>query len=72
MAREVIFAPEALTDLFELHDTIAADAGPERARDYTDRIVATGRKLVTFPSAGRAATICAPAKRPGTTRLWPA
>ncbi len=52
MPREVIFAPEALTDLFELYDHIAADAGAERARNYTDRIVATCRNLVTFPERG--------------------
>ena len=52
MAREVIFAPEALTDLFELYDTIAADAGAARAHGYTDRIVATCRNLVTFPERG--------------------
>jgi toxin ParE1/3/4 len=52
VTREVIFAPEALTDLFELFDTIAADAGAERARSYTDRIVTTCRNLVTFPERG--------------------
>jgi len=52
VTREVIFAPEALTDLFELYDTIAADAGAERARNYTDRIVSTCRNLVTFPERG--------------------
>ena len=52
MAREVIFSPEALTDLFALYDYIAATAGPGRARDYTDRIVATCRRLVTFPERG--------------------
>ena len=52
MTREVIFAPEALTDLFELYDTIAADAGAERARSYTDRIVTICRNLVTFPERG--------------------
>jgi toxin ParE1/3/4 len=52
VAREVIFAPEALTDLFELYDYIAADSGAERARNYTDRIVAICRNLVTFPERG--------------------
>jgi toxin ParE1/3/4 len=51
VTREVIFAPEALTDLFELYDHIAADS-PERAHRYTDRIVATCRNLVTFPERG--------------------
>lgn len=52
MTREVVFAPEALADLFELYDYIAADAGAERAHGYTDRIVATCRNLVTFPERG--------------------
>jgi toxin ParE1/3/4 len=52
VAREVIFAPEALTDLFELYDYIAAASGAERARNYTDRIVATSRNLATFPERG--------------------
>jgi toxin ParE1/3/4 len=52
VTHEVIFASEALTDLFELYDTIAADAGAERAHGYTDRIVATCRNLVTFPERG--------------------
>jgi plasmid stabilization system protein ParE len=41
VTREVVFAPEALTDLFELYDTIAADAGAERVHGYTERIVTT-------------------------------
>lgn len=52
MAREVIFAPEALTDLLELYDHIATSSGVERAHNYTDRIVATCRNLVTFPKRG--------------------
>ncbi|MGA9867010.1 MAG: type II toxin-antitoxin system RelE/ParE family toxin [Acetobacteraceae bacterium] len=52
MTREVIFAPEALADLFEIYDYIATDSSAERARDYTDRIVATCRELVTFPERG--------------------
>jgi toxin ParE1/3/4 len=50
--RKVIFAPEALTDLFELYDYIAANSGAERARNYTDRIVTTCRNLVSFPERG--------------------
>jgi len=52
VTREVIFAPEALQDLFELYDYIAADSGAERARGYTDRIVAACLGLVTFPERG--------------------
>jgi plasmid stabilization system protein ParE len=39
VTREIILAPEALTDLFDLYDYIAANSGAERARHYTDRIV---------------------------------
>jgi toxin ParE1/3/4 len=52
VTREVIFAPEALQDLFQLYDYIAADSGAERARFYTDRIVAACLRLVTFPERG--------------------
>ena len=52
MTREVIFAPEALTDLLELYDHIATSSGAERAHNYTDRIVATCRNLLTFPKRG--------------------
>ena len=52
VTHEVIFAPEALTDLFELYDYIAANSGAERAHNYTDRIVTTCRNLVTFPERG--------------------
>jgi plasmid stabilization system protein ParE len=40
VTRSVVFAPEARDDLFQLYDHIAADAGAERARSYTDRIIA--------------------------------
>jgi toxin ParE1/3/4 len=50
--REVIFAPRALTDLFESYNRIAAASGTERAHDFTDRIVATCRNLMTFPERG--------------------
>jgi len=52
VTREVIFAPEALQDLFELYDYIAADSGAARARGYTDRVVAACLGLVTFPERG--------------------
>lgn len=68
MAREVIFAPEALTDLFELYDYIATASGAERARNYTDRIVATSRNLVTFPERGTARDDLRPGLRTTTWR----
>ena len=52
MTREVIFAPEALADLFKLYDDIALDAGTGRAQRYTDRIVAHCLGLVIFPERG--------------------
>ena len=52
MTLEVRFAPEALTDLFTLYDTIAKDSGEVRARGFTDRIVATCRGLTTYPERG--------------------
>jgi toxin ParE1/3/4 len=68
VAREIIFAPEALTDLFELYDHIATVAGPVRARNYTDRIVATCRKLVVFPERGTPRDALRPGLRTTTYR----
>jgi toxin ParE1/3/4 len=52
VTRKVIFAPEAEQDLLELYDYIAVNSDPERARGYTDRIVAACLGLVTFPERG--------------------
>lgn len=52
MTREVIFAPEALEDILQLYDYIAADSGADRAKSYTDRIVAQCLGLLTFPERG--------------------
>ena len=52
MTRSVVFAPEAQDDLFQLYDYIATRSGAERARGYTDRIVATCLGLETFPERG--------------------
>lgn len=68
MTHEVIFAPEALADLFALYDTIAADAGAGRAQSYTDRIVATCRTLVTFPERGTRRDDLRPSLRTTTYR----
>jgi plasmid stabilization system protein ParE len=57
VTREVIFAPEALTDLYKLYEDIALDAGTGRAQSYTDRIIAHCLGLVTSRNAARAATI---------------
>lgn len=52
MAHSVVFAPEAEADLTEIYDYIAAQGGPERALGYVERIVATCRRLSTFPARG--------------------
>ena len=52
MTREVVFAPEAQADLFQIYDYIAVHGGAERARNYTDRILAHCLGLVTFPERG--------------------
>lgn len=49
MVSEIIFAPEALTDLFERYDYIVAESVAERSRSYTDRIVATCLNFGTIP-----------------------
>jgi toxin ParE1/3/4 len=69
VAHKVIFAPEALRDLFELYDYIAAASGAERARSYTDRIVAACLGLVTFPERGTRRDDLRPGLRTTTFRL---
>lgn len=68
MTHEVRFAPEALADLLELYDDIAADAGAERARSYTDRIVTHCFSLATFPERGRLRDDLRPGLRTTTFR----
>jgi toxin ParE1/3/4 len=48
VTREVIFAPEALGDLYWLYDVIAGDGGAARAQNHTDRIIAQCLGLVTI------------------------
>jgi toxin ParE1/3/4 len=52
---KVEFSPEALADLLDLYDYIAARSGAERAMSYLDRIEDCCRSLTTFPerSTGR-------------------
>jgi len=52
VAHKVVFAPEAQADLLELYDTIARDAGEERALAYVERIAASCLGLATFPERG--------------------
>jgi len=56
VAHKVVFAPEAQADLLELYDTIARDAGEERALAYVERIAASCLGLATFPSAAHYGT----------------
>ena len=53
MTHEIIFAPEAQTDLLKLYDDIETNSGAERARDYTDHIIAQCLSLANFPERGR-------------------
>ncbi len=52
MAKPVVFAPEAESDLAELYEYIAQRSNPERALAYTDRIVAACLGLARFPERG--------------------
>jgi toxin ParE1/3/4 len=52
MAREVVFAPEALDDLRDLYDRIADASLPERAFDYVERLQRYCLGLADFPERG--------------------
>ncbi len=52
MKFEVDFSPEALGDLIDLYDYIAARDGAARAIAYIDRIEECCRSLSTFPDRG--------------------
>lgn len=52
VAIEVVFAPEARDDIVELYDFIAAQSNSERARGFTQRIVAYCQGFGTFPEHG--------------------
>lgn len=52
MTREVVFSPEAQTDLLQLYDTIAGLGGPATALAYTERIAAYCQSFATFPERG--------------------
>lgn len=53
MAVKVSLRPSAVSDLIELHDHIAAEAGLAVAGAYVDRLEQACRDLATFPLAGR-------------------
>lgn len=52
MAHEVIFSPEALSDLIQIYNVIVPDGGAARAESYTDGIIAICLGLTTFPERG--------------------
>jgi toxin ParE1/3/4 len=52
VTRGVEFSPEALADLLDLYDYIAARDGAERAIGYIDRIEDCCRSLSSFPERG--------------------
>jgi len=52
VAHEVVFAPEALSDLRELYDYVAVRSGTGRASGFTDRIITHCLGLATFPERG--------------------
>jgi toxin ParE1/3/4 len=53
VAHSVVYAPEALEDLFRLYVYLAPRAGPHVARDYVARIEARCMRLANFPRRGR-------------------
>ena len=52
MSHRVEFSPEALGDLIDLYDFIAARDGAARAIGYIDRIEECCRSLSVFPDRG--------------------
>lgn len=52
MSHSVVFSPEALGDLIDLYDYIAARDGAERAIGYIGRIEDCCRNLSVFPDRG--------------------
>jgi toxin ParE1/3/4 len=52
VAREIVFAPEAQTDLLGLYDYIAKRNGAVRAFDYIERITAHCLGFAPFPERG--------------------
>ena len=52
MSHRIEFSPEALDDLIDLYDYIAARDGAERAIGYINRIEECCRSLSVFPDRG--------------------
>lgn len=53
MTHEIIFAPEAQAELLKLYNDIADEFGADRARGYTDLIIAQCLSLANFPERGK-------------------
>ena len=49
----IVYDPEALDDLDEIHDWVARHAGPQTAERYEARIIAFVRRLRNFPNRGK-------------------
>lgn len=52
MDHEIIWRPEARSDLFAIYDWITVQADPETAYAYTSRIEAFALRLRYFPNRG--------------------
>jgi toxin ParE1/3/4 len=52
VVHEVVFAPEARSDLLDIYDYIAARSGPARALGFTERLVSYCTSLAVFPQRG--------------------
>jgi len=61
--RQVVFAPEAKKDLFEVYDYLARKAGASRALTYCERIEAYCRTFAHAGQRGRARSDIRPGLR---------
>lgn len=52
MTREVVFSPEAQTDLIAIYDYIAPRGGPDRALAYVERIQTACLSFAMFAERG--------------------
>jgi toxin ParE1/3/4 len=52
VVHEVVFAPEARSDLLDIYDYIAARSGPARALGFTERLVSYCTSPAVFPQRG--------------------
>lgn len=59
----VVLRPEAESDLFSIHQYVAAEAGAARAEAYVHRITSACLALSTFPERGTRRDDLAPGMR---------